>query len=157
MKKDEKGMKNNTNNEPLKSLLKSMDDFFNAKPLRGAMDSIDGFFQLSFLASFPVDLYETSDHLVITAKIPGLKREQIFLEVEGNTLKISVEHLEVNNVENDTKRYYKRERAYQISERYVQLPYPISEKDVSATYQNGILKVCTPRGIRRKSRIQIEE
>ncbi|MBM7662393.1 HSP20 family protein [Bacillus mesophilus] len=143
--------------EPFKHVMKSMDDFFNAKPLRGVMNSIDDFFQRSFVPAFPVDLYETKDELVITAEIPGVKREQIYLDIVGNTLRISVEHQDELEEKNTVHNYYRRERAYHRSERNVQLPYTVSEKQVKATYQNGILKIRAPKGQRRKSRIQIEE
>lgn len=143
--------------EPFKHVMKSMDDFFNAKPLRGVMDSIDDFFQRSFVPSFPVDLYETKDELVITAEIPGVKKEQIYLDIIGNTLRISVEHQDELEEKNTIHNYYRRERSYQRSERNVQLPYPVSEKQVKASYQNGILKIRAPKGQKRKSRIQIDE
>ncbi|WP_456277381.1 Hsp20/alpha crystallin family protein [Bacillus sp. AK128] len=143
--------------DPFKHVMKSMDDFFNAKPLKGVMNSIDDFFSRSFVPSFPVDLYETKDELVITAEIPGVKREQIYLDIVGNTLRISVEHENEIEETNTVQNYYRRERAYQRSERNVQLPYPVSEKQVKASYQNGILKIRAPKGQRRKSRIQIEE
>ncbi|WP_246943795.1 Hsp20/alpha crystallin family protein [Bacillus pinisoli] len=143
--------------EPFKHVMKSMDDFFSARPLRGVMDSIDDFFHRSFVSTFPVDLYETKDELVITAEIPGVKKEQIFLDIVGSTLRISVEHEEEVEEKNAVQGYYRRERNYQRSERNVQLPYPISEKQVKATYQNGILKIRAPKGQKRKSRIQIDE
>jgi HSP20 family protein len=156
MQKDDKH-KLSSPQEPFKHVMKSMDDFFNAKPLRGVMDSIDGFFQRSFISTFPVDLYETSNELVITAEIPGVKREQIYLDIVGNTLKISVEHEEDREEKYSVHSYYRRERSHHRVERTVQLPYPVSEKQVKATYQNGILKVRAPKGQRRKSRIQIDE
>jgi HSP20 family protein len=143
--------------EPFKHVMKSMDDFFNAKPLRGVMNSLDDFFQRSFVPSFPVDLYETKEELVITAEIPGVKREQIYLDIVGSTLRISVEHEDELEEKNTVQNFYRRERTYQRSERNVQLPYPISEKQVKATYQNGLLKIRAPKGQRRKSRIQIQE
>ncbi|MFZ3591470.1 Hsp20/alpha crystallin family protein [Bacillus sp. DJP31] len=157
MKKEDNEKNTPSNYEPFKHVLRSMDDFFHAKPLRGAMDSIDGFFQRSLLSTFPVDLYETKDELVITAEIPGVKREQIYLDIVGNMLKISVEHQEESEEKQHVHSYYRRERSYQRAERTVQLPYPVSEKQVKASYQNGILKVRAPKGQKRKSQIQIEE
>jgi HSP20 family protein len=157
MQKDDKQKQSPSTHEPFKHVMKSMDDFFNAKPLRGVMDSIDGFFQRSFIQTFPVDLYETSNELVITAEIPGVKREQIYLDIVGNTLRISVEHEDDHDEKHTVHSYYRRERSYHRAERTVQLPYPVSEKQVKATYQNGILKVRAPKGQRRKSSIQIDE
>ncbi|MFD1735099.1 Hsp20/alpha crystallin family protein [Bacillus salitolerans] len=161
--KEDKHQENNSQHltpfrhEPINHFMKSMDDFFNAKPLKGVMDSIDEFFHRSFVGSIPIDLYETKNELVVHAEIPGVKREQIFLDIVGNVLKISVEHNEESEEKYDSHNYYRRERSYNRLERTVHLPYPVNEKQVKASYQNGVLKIRAPRGQRRKSRIQIDE
>lgn len=145
-----------TKREPFNHFMKSIDDFFQSKPLQGAMNSIDEFFQRSFVSGIPVDLYETEKELVIKAEIPGVKREQIGLDIEGQLLRISVEHQEEKEVNHQTQNYYRRERSFQRSERHIQLPYPISEKQAKATYQNGILTITAPKGSKMKKRIQID-
>jgi HSP20 family molecular chaperone IbpA len=155
---EDKGKNVPSRREPVNHLMKSIDDFFQSKPLRGAMDSIDDFFQRTFVPTIPIDLFETKDELVIKAEIPGVKREQIYLDIEGNILRISVEHEEDHEVKQQYKNsYYRRERSYHRAERHVQLPYPVSEKQVKASYQNGVLTIKAPRGNRKRNRIQIED
>ncbi|KAA0546133.1 Hsp20/alpha crystallin family protein [Bacillus sp. BGMRC 2118] len=143
--------------EPVHHLMKSIDDFFHSRPLQGAMNSIDEFFGRSFLAGIPIDLYETDTQLVIKAEIPGVKRDQIHLDIEGQYLRIAVEHKEENELNHNTHNFYRRERSYQRSERHIQLPYPISEKQTKASYQNGVLTITAPKGSKLKKRIQIDE
>lgn len=143
--------------EPIHHFMKSIDDFFHSKPLQGAMSSLDDFFQKNFSSSIPIDLYETDKELVIKAEIPGVKLEQIQLDIEGQFLRISVENKEEKEVSHHIQNFYRRERSYQRSERRIQLPYPISEKQTKATYQNGILTITAPKGFKLKKRIQIDE
>lgn len=143
--------------EPIHHFMKSIDDFFHSKPLQGAMSSLDDFFQKNFNTTIPIDLYETDKELVIKAEIPGAGREQIQLDIEGQYLRISVEHKEENEVNHHHHNFYRRERSYQRSERRIQLPYPISEKQTKATYLNGILTITAPKGSKLKKRIQIDE
>jgi HSP20 family protein len=155
---DDKGKNLPSNLEPFNHFMKSIDDFFHSKPLRGAMDSIDDFFQRTFVPTIPIDLFETKDELVIKAEIPGVKREQIHLDIEGNILRLSVEQEEDHEVtQHRSPSYYRRERAYHRAERHVQLPYPVSVKQVKASYQHGVLTIKAPRGNRKKNRIQIED
>ncbi|MBM6616822.1 Hsp20/alpha crystallin family protein [Bacillus sp. RD4P76] len=137
--------------------MKSIDNFFHSRPLQGAIGSLDEFFGRSKAFGIPIDLYETNTELVIKAEIPGVKREQIQLDIEGHYLRISVEHKEENEVTHRNHNFYRRERSYQHSERSIQLPYAISEKHCKATYQNGILTITAPRGTKVKKRIQIDE
>ncbi len=70
-----------------------------------------------------VDVIESDDKISVTAEVPGVKKEDIDLEVTENTLRIKV----------DTKdrKYYKE----------VELPAEVDPKSAKATYQNGVLDV----------------
>jgi HSP20 family molecular chaperone IbpA len=156
MPKDEKGKNLTSHREPLNHFMKSMDDFFNSKSLRGAMDSIDDFFHRTFVPTIPIDLFETENELVIKAEIPGVKKEQIHLDIDGYILSLSIEQDEEQEV-NYSNNYYRRERTYQRTQRNVPLPYPISEKHMKASYQNGVLTIKAPKDNRKKNRVQIED
>ncbi|RLF47430.1 MAG: Hsp20/alpha crystallin family protein [Thermoplasmata archaeon] len=70
-----------------------------------------------------VDVIEGDDKISVTAEVPGVKKEDIDLEITDNTLKIKV----------DTKdrKYYKE----------VELPAEVDPNSAKATYQNGVLDV----------------
>ncbi|WLR52789.1 Hsp20/alpha crystallin family protein [Bacillus tianshenii] len=145
-------------NEQLNPLIKQLDEFFQQRPVRTMLDSIDSFFhQAPFNATFPVDMYETEHDIVIKANIPGVNREQITIEPMYDMIKISVLNNEIVEEENELKSYYKRERRVQRMERIIPLPFPVSEKKTTASYQNGILTIRTPKQQRKKRTIEIDE
>lgn len=98
---------------------------------------------------FDVDMYETENDIVIEAELPGYKRDQIQLEIIDDQLRISVENSKFANEKNEKSLSYNKKQSYDKIERWILLPYPVSEKDVRATYKNDILTITTPK--RRKS------
>lgn len=70
-----------------------------------------------------VDVQETDDEVQITAEVPGVKKEDIDLEVTGNTLIIKVEGKD--------RKYYKE----------VELPAEVDPDSAKASYNNGVLDI----------------
>lgn len=152
--------KNNPKNqtpEPFRELVKSMNDFFAEKPIRGFLQSIDDFFKSPFPngAGFHVETVETGTEYIITAELPGVKREQIQLNITGNYLTISVENNELETEENDQTHVYRRKFVRQQTSRTISLPQIINEKLVKASYRNGLLQIHIPQ--QKGKIIEIEE
>src|SRR4051794_1633127 len=63
--------------ESFGELMRMMNDFFNEKPIKGFLQSIDDFFKSPFPpgASFQVDTIESDNEYIISAELPGVKRE----------------------------------------------------------------------------------
>ncbi|WP_312472890.1 Hsp20/alpha crystallin family protein [Neobacillus sp.] len=133
--------------EPFRDLVRSMNDFFTEKPVRGFLQSIDDFFKTPFpvAAGFHVETAETGKEHIITAELPGVKREQIHLNITGNYLTISVENNEMETVEDDQTQVYRRKFIRQQSARTVALPHAINEKQVKASYRDGLLQIRIPQ------------
>lgn len=139
-----------------RNLMQMMDEFFAREPYRGILDSIDSFFQNSpFNYEFPVNFFETNNEWVVQAELPGVKRENIQLEVLGDRLKIAVANDQTAEENNNEGHYYRRARAFQRTERIVPLPYTVSRRNTKASYRNGILEVRGPR-INRQNVIDID-
>ncbi|WHY84407.1 Hsp20/alpha crystallin family protein [Neobacillus novalis] len=143
--------------EPFRDLVKSMNDFFTDKPVRGFLQSIDDFFNTPFpaAAGFPVNSVETGKEHIITAELPGVKREQIHLNITGNYLTISVENNELETEEDDHNQVYRRKFMRQQSSRTISLPHAINEKKVKASYRDGLLQIRIPQ--EKGKIIEIEE
>lgn len=91
----------------------------------------------------PVDIYETADRqVVLKAELPGLKREDIDLTVENNTLTIRGERKRDEAVPDD--RYHRVERACGAFTRSFTLPNTIDGGKVRAEYRDGVLTVTLP-------------
>ena len=83
--------KKDSSRPPVRNYLKQIDDFFEQTPLRGVIADLNHFFQKgNRLLTFPVDLYEVGDELVVTAELPGIQKEQIQIEIQSEYLKVSV-------------------------------------------------------------------
>ena len=137
--------------------LSSRNDIFD---MRSIFDSFfeDPFRSAFFGASNPIkaDIKENEKEYIIDAEIPGVKKEDIKLDLRDDTLTISVEHNEETNEERDN--YIRKERRFGSFSRsfYVE---NVRHEDVTAKYENGILSVSIPKseaGKERKSKIDIQ-
>ena len=90
-----------------------------------------------------VDMSETDDALQIRMDMPGLKAEEINIEVSGNTIRISGEHKEEK--EEKGKTYHRIERRSGSFARAMTLPVPVKEDKVAAECKDGVLTITLPK------------
>jgi len=90
-----------------------------------------------------VDIYETSDAVVVKAELPGLTKEQVGIEVKDGQLSLRGER----KIEKDVKEenYHRIERAYGTFQRSFSLPSSVDQEKISATLKNGILELVLPK------------
>ncbi|HEX6230045.1 MAG TPA: Hsp20/alpha crystallin family protein [Solirubrobacterales bacterium] len=89
-----------------------------------------------------VDLVRKGDALVLRADIPGIKPDEVKIEVEDDVLTISGEHTEEK--EEKEEHYMRRERRYGSFSRSMALPRGVKPDDIVATTENGVLEVTIP-------------
>ena len=100
-----------------------------------------------------LDLYEDKDNLVLTAEVPGLKKEDIDLSLHENAITLSGERRNEKQYEGgETSR---AERFFGRFTRSLVLPKAVDAAKVKATYRDGILTVTLPKAEAAKPR-QIE-
>jgi HSP20 family molecular chaperone IbpA len=146
-----------TKDEPFGELIRSMNNFFNEKPVRGFLQSIDDFFKSPFppSASFQIETLETDKEIILTAELPGIKRDQIHLDILGNQLTISIENKETHVEEDEINKVFRGRQFQQHMSRTIALPKPINEKKVKAQYRDGLLEIHIPH--QKGKIINIEE
>ncbi|KAB2338280.1 Hsp20/alpha crystallin family protein [Cytobacillus depressus] len=134
-------------NDQFGELVKSMNQFFHDKPVKGFLQTMDEFFRapFPFQSAFPVEVRESKDEHIITAQLPGVKREQIQLDILDNYVTITVQSHELFTEEDDHQRPVRRRQSMQRSSRTIPLPQPIAENKVKASYQNGLLQIRVPK------------
>ncbi|MGF9965905.1 Hsp20/alpha crystallin family protein [Bacillus rhizoplanae] len=131
---------------PFRSYLKQIDDFFEQTPLRDVIADMNHFFQKgNRLLTFPVDLFEVGEDLVVKAELPGVQKQQIQIEIQGEYLKIFVKEEVLGEDIKESHNYYRRERAVSEASRMIKLPYTINKKQAKASYQDGILEIRAPK------------
>ena len=95
-----------------------------------------------------VDVAETKELFEIKAELPDMKKEDIHLEVQGNTLILSGEKKFEKEEKQEDKGYHLKERSYGSFKRVIPLPFKISNDEaVHATYDNGLLTVTVAKPI----------
>jgi len=100
----------------------------------------------------PVDIEESDKEYLIKAELPGMKKEEVKLKVEGGTLSISGER-KAEKEEKD-KKYHRVERSYGAFSRSFTLPEGALAEKISAVFKDGVLMVHLPKAERAKTRAQ---
>jgi HSP20 family protein len=89
-----------------------------------------------------IDVVRENGHLVVRADLPGIKPEEVKIEVEDDILTVSGEHQE--SKEKKDKDYVRRERRYGSFSRSMALPPGVDAKDIKAKTHNGVVEVTIP-------------
>lgn len=89
-----------------------------------------------------LDLFQEGENVVLTAEIPGMKKEDLNIEVKDNLFRISGER-KVNYPEDSS--FHRIERRTRKFDRTIRLPHKVEIEAVKADYQDGVLKVVLPR------------
>lgn len=85
----------------------------------------------------PVDVHEDGESLVLRAELPGVKREDVDIGIDGNVLTLKGERkLEK---EEAGRKYHRIERSYGSFVRQFQLPTNVDSTTVDATLSDGVL------------------
>jgi len=98
-----------------------------------------------------VDLSETKDAYQIQAELPGLKKEDVKVTVEENTVTIRGE--KKSESEKKEANYHRVERSYGSFERSFSLPGAIKNDSVDAHFEEGVLTVRLPKTEEAKQKL----
>lgn len=105
-----------------------------------------------------IDVFEKDNHLVTKVDLPGMKKEDVKIEVTDGHLAISGERK--SEAEEKKDNYYRCEREYGSFYRSVPLPEGVKLEDIKATFANGVLEVRVPLPARvepKARKVEIEE
>jgi len=116
-----------------------IDDVFNRymmRPmLRGGMESEP---------QIKMDVKEVDGEYRIDAEIPGVKKDDIHVTVEGKRVSISAEIKQEKEVK-EGERLIRCERSYGMTSRSFNLAEEVDQSKVQAKYNNGILELTLPK------------
>lgn len=90
-----------------------------------------------------LDLYEEKDRFVVKADLPGLRKEEVSVEIEENSLTIA--GVRERREEVEEKNYHRSERSFGSFRRVVPLPAAIRTEGATATFRDGVLEVVLPK------------
>jgi len=87
--------------------------------------------------SFPIDLSEKENELILKADLPGFKKDDVGIRLQDNILCIIAQKKkEVKEVKGN---YYRQERSFGALRRCVTLPVEVDADSVDAEFKDGIL------------------
>ncbi len=93
-------------------------------------------------SAFRTDIVDKGDQFLLKADLPGVAKEDIHLDLDGNDLVISVKHEE--NKEDKNESFVRRERVYGSYCRSFDVTGVDTEK-ITASYKNGVLELSLPK------------
>lgn len=91
-----------------------------------------------------VDVKEQENGYLVHAEIPGVKKEDIHIAVDGAIVSISAERREEKDVK-EGERVLRTERYFGKVSRSFQLAQEIDEAQVTAKYNDGVLELALPK------------
>jgi HSP20 family protein len=103
-----------------------------------------------------LDIDERDGAYEVQAEIPGVKKEDIHVDLDGNVLTLEAQVRQEDSQKSEGRMVHK-ERYYGSVSRSVQLPGDVDEAKAKARYENGVLKLTLPKkGNGRTQRLKIE-
>lgn len=123
-----------------------LDDFFNETLPPGRSLLHD---------TFKIDVRDNGNEYMIEAELPGVKKEEINLDLNEGRLTISVKREETT--EQKEKNYIHKERRFGSVQRCVYLR-DSKDENITAKLEEGVLKICVPKETKEEKsrRIEIE-
>jgi HSP20 family protein len=91
----------------------------------------------------PVDIYEDQNRLVLTLEVAGIPRQDLEINIEGQTLTIKGERKLPQDAKEEN--FHRIERRYGSFVRTFTLPSTVDAGSVRADYENGVLSIELPK------------
>jgi HSP20 family molecular chaperone IbpA len=91
-----------------------------------------------------LDVYETNDAIVVEAQVPGIKEENIEINIDGNVLTINATQKETEEQKDKKKTVYKSTRQTSFSYS-TNLPRIVDPSKAEAEVEQGVLKITIPK------------
>lgn len=104
-----------------------------------------------------MDVYEEGGDIIVKAEIPGMKKEEIHIDINEKTVTVSGEKKKEEKVER--KDYVHLERTYGSFARTFTLPAEVQTDKARATFKDGVLELRMPKtaeAARRTRKVPIE-
>lgn len=97
-------------------------------------------------ADFNTDIKDQGDHFELEADLPGVKKEDIAVDIDGNCLTVSARRNSETEEKDDNSNYVRRERSYGSFSRSFDISN-IKSEEITGSYENGVLKLTLPKKI----------
>jgi HSP20 family protein len=125
--------------------------------LENLMGPLAGFSRGSSLLRAPeADVMESENEIRVEVEMPGMRADDIDIDLENNVLTITGEKKEERTEGDDRNTWHLSERRYGRFTRSFVLPRDVEQDRIEASFDNGVLQVRIPKSERaRRRRIEI--
>lgn len=98
-------------------------------------------------ARLPLDIHEKDNSFVITASVPGFRKEDVAVEFHEGVLTITATRDEKSETSGDAEgvKWHRRERRNTNLSRSLRLPETVNGEGIGATLADGVLTVTVPQ------------
>lgn len=117
--------------------------------------------QVAATGNISSDIKELADGYQIEMELPGFAKEEVKAQLKDGYLTITAEHNAENKEENNEEgqkkeavKYIRRERYYGKCQRSFFVGKNVTEEDINAKFENGILTMYVPKEVKKP---QVEE
>ena len=114
------------------------------RPFRDLEDLERSLFSGGGLGGFQTDVKDTGDAFVLEADLPGVKKEDIHIDIDGDRLSISAQRASSSEEKDQAGNYIRCERSYGSFSRSFDIS-GIHAEGISAAYEDGVLKLTLPK------------
>ncbi len=97
-----------------------------------------------------VDIFEEGKEVVVKAEIPGMKKNDINIDISENSMTISGEKKQETKV--DRKDYHRVECSYGSFCRSFRLPDNVNSDKAKASFKDGVLEIRMPKSNKEKKK-----
>jgi len=101
-----------------------------------------------------MDVIETDEDIIVKTDLPGVKKEDIIIDLTEDSLEVTAKFEEESTVEG--KNFIKKERKYGEAKRSVILPKQIKIDEASAKFADSVLTVTIPKEEKKKHHLKLE-
>lgn len=119
------------------------DDFMDF-PFRGHMEN----------NMMKTDIKDAGDHFELMMDMPGFKKEDVQAQLKDGMLTIEANTSTSNDEKDENGKYIRRERFTGSCSRSFYVGEGVTQEDIKAKFEDGILKICVPKA---EDKPQIEE
>ena len=95
-------------------------------------------------SGFNTDIKDKGDHFELEADLPGVKKEDIAVDIDGDCLTVSAQRNSETEEKDDNSNYIRRERSYGSFSRSFDISN-IKSDEITGSYENGVLKLILPK------------
>jgi len=90
-----------------------------------------------------VDIYETDEAIILKAELPGIKKEDVSVEVKDDVLTLRGERVEDKEIKEGS--YFRKERCFGRFSRAFNLQHRVQPDKIKAKFKDGILEIEIPK------------